>query len=591
MALPGNGKAVQSSEDGMAAPDRSDDVRLDEMGRNDDRPPMTATPIAERDASPEHDVSSMLAAIEEGMRNMSDVSDALLPTTSHRGIDTADDRGEGAATTTTATSSTVEEASKKFAPPGMEGSFQQLYRALLPCLTQTMTKKGHQRPNASVFVHGPRGCGKSLLVQSCLQALRHEEPTARFRPVFCSSLLHVPFQRSQANAGAGAVVEEILRQLVDQSRSASSLHGELLRLRHTSFTNHLQLLNEILQMASTDGIPVVFVLDNVSQFPPLLLYHLLDRIAGSGTNTGTANSSYSLCLIAMATHALTNQKSSSFVEKRIVSRVEGTSSLIHLPAASCSSERLLQAKLPPLLRPAASRLFEDEDLAQLLRRQERMGQSARWFCRLFYSALASWREELRRREARDANESDFCEFVRDALEDAGIVVEHHDPDGQATNKRSRRSLPSSILQDLSVPQLLLALAATRILVRGNRSKPSSADRGSGAPIALTLQGMMAEVMDKLYRGNPPPNATSHVLQRAFLDLLDMAVLRPACDHSGTAPFQYYERENVLDATSWEVLARVPLHLTFDVYRDVLPSLEGGELTAPTAVLEWGRRPN
>jgi hypothetical protein len=481
----------------------------------------------------------------------------------------------------------------------MEEAFQQLYRTLLPCLSGRKHELHHRRSNASVFVQGPRGCGKSLLVQSCLRAIRGEEPTtARFRPVFCTSLLHVPYQRQQPNAGAAAVVEEVLRQLVEQAThvspsSSSGLRSGLLRLQRTSFTNHLQLLNEILQMASTDGIPVLFVLDNVTLFPPLLLYHLLDRVAGSGTASGfstSTSSPYSLSLIGMTTHALTCEQSSGFFEKRIMSRMEGTSSLILLPPLSCASKQLLTNKIPSTLHSSISQVFDNHDLGGALIRQERLGQSARWFCRLFSLSLASWREDVRRYGVRKIDDSLLSSYVREALDDFGIVLPAT-ADGENAKKRNCPSSATHVLQNLSIPQLLLVLAARRILARGHRSKASSSERPSGTAVAPTLQEMLIEVTDDLFLGNPPPNATAVVLKRAFLDLTDMGVLRPACDHSGTGPFQYYERENVLDGTSWEILLRVPLHMTLDIYRDVQPALDDHELTAPAAILEWGKKLN
>jgi hypothetical protein len=530
-----------------------------------------------------------IAAIEEAIRNLADTSDAM---DSHRTCSAVND-APPAASLATASRATEEMIAKQYAPPGMEEAFQQLYRVLLPCLSGRKQEQRRHRSNASVFVQGPRGCGKSLLVQACLRAIRAEEPTSQFRPVFCTSILHVPYQRHQPNAGAAAVVEEILRQLVDQAAqtpasSSSGLRGDLMRLQKTSFTNHLQLLNEILQMASADGFPVLFVLDNVPQFPPLLLYHLLDRVTGSGTASGFSTSStpYSLGLIGMTTHSLTSLQTSGFVEKRIVSRMEGTSSMILLPPLSCSSQELLRSKLPPTLHASVSQTYEDPDLRDSLIRQERLGQSARWFCRLFTLALASWREDARRQGARKVDDSLLGSYVREALDDFGIAP---NADSESAKKRSRPSPARHVLQDLSIPQLLLVLAARRILDRSHRSKSSSSDRASGTTVALTLQGMMAEVTDRLYRGSPPPNATAVVLKQAFLDLTEMAVLRPACDHSGTGPFQYYERENVLECASWEVILRVPLHMTLDIYRDVLPALENHELPAPSAIIEWGKK--
>ena len=650
--------------------------------------------------APQHVV---LAAIDESLRNLSDTTDRLV-------IPTTRTRQPLSSTTTTSAAAvsphrTAEEVAARHAPPGMERPFAQLYRALAPALLLLPPDEGDgvttPRRNRSVFVQGPRGCGKSLLVQSCLSALVHEHgraataasssttaATIPYRPVYLNAALHVPTQRHHPNAGAGAVVDEILRQLLahcSTSRTTSSTANaaaesgeqpppprkrqrtELLRLRRTNFANHLQLLNEILQIAAVDDTPVLFVLDHVAQFPPLLLYHLLDRLAGASTGgvgdaaavrAGSGGSSHALALVGMTSHALTSAQAAGggMLEKRIVSRVEGTTSVVQLRSMACSAITLLQSKLHPTLHHLVESLGgssnnnngtgDDHPIAEALQRQERLGQPARWFCRLFSLALASCREDLAAMAVPNSsnhNDDDdddhrnnggavplpnLIPHVRDALRDFGVIVDviGRCGGGTTTDAIVRRLDPTarSVLRDLSLPQLLVVLAARRIVARSHRRRPTPHTGGSssnnnhknsgsgtaaggsshstssagGGPVVLTLQGILNEVSHTLYSGNPPPNATPLVLKRAFLELIDMAVLRPALDHSGIGPWQYYERASVISFTDngrvratldWEQLLRLPLHLTLDAHRDILAALEGKVLAAPASVLEWGRR--
>jgi hypothetical protein len=215
---------------------------------------------------------------------------------------------------------------------------------------------------------------------------------------------------------------------------------------------------------------------------------------------------------------------------------------------------------------------------------------------LFTLALSSWREDVVNAGDDDYDiarspprRQEFGAHVREALEDFGVTVDYT----SSSNSRSVSKAPLAILQDLSTPQLLLVLAARRILARSCHRH-----RENNTCVSLTMEGMLQEIVQKLYRGNPPPNASPAVLKRAFLDLLDLAVLRPALDHSGSGPFQYYEKTCTVTpdsssstSLSWDVRMRLPLHLTLDIHRDILLALELKALTAPTAILEWGKKLN
>ena len=221
-------------------------------------------------------------------------------------------------------------------PKGLEEPYKELYSLLYPSLVEQNTKS-----NVAALVMGKRGSGKTLLVQHTLAALE-QQATRPFRVVHLNGLVI-------RGDDVGYAVKEIIRQLSDiaLTESATSHHSpsrytsqvkSLLRLRQSSFTSNLALLDEVLKMASIDQIPILMVLDefdallgsSASLEPSmkqleggavadrqLLLYHLLDRVTSSGT---------SLCIIAMTSHLA----AVSMLEKRVKSRAEGVSKVIFL---------------------------------------------------------------------------------------------------------------------------------------------------------------------------------------------------------------------------------------------------------------------
>jgi hypothetical protein len=101
---------------------------------------------------------------------------------------------------------TKQDIAKVYAPAGLEQQFQELYSMLHPCLVQRDGKN-----NASAFLQGTRGSGKSLLLNQCLEAFHDElsmqkERKALFRIVKLNGII-IP------GDNVWIVVKEILRQL------------------------------------------------------------------------------------------------------------------------------------------------------------------------------------------------------------------------------------------------------------------------------------------------------------------------------------------------------------------------------------------
>ena len=84
-----------------------------------------------------------------------------------------------------------------------------------------------------------------------------------------------------------------------------------------------------------------------------------------------------------------------------------------------------------------------------------------------------------------------------------------------------------------------------------------------------------------------------VLQKSFIELLEIGIFRPSIDHSGTIPFQYQFRDTFLyHHHNFDVIERLPLHMTLDIHYDIKYAIDNNLLlNCSTALREWGRKIN
>ena len=268
---------------------------------------------------------------------------------------------------------------KRFAPPGLETQFKQLYTIIFPSLYRApTTTRNHDTDtnnstqhlsslsssstissSSAAILMGTKGSGKSLLLDRVLAACQEQQqqffncnsgtggPDAGETAV-------VPLYRMVTINGivcrgqdVSSVVYEIIRQLSEiafqstsnnnnnnnnnddndqqqqrRRRKRQKMDKHMLRLRKSAFTSNLALLESTLEIADADGIPILLVLDELDSFTEegerqMLLYHFLDRVATPGSN---------LILVGITSSfsALT------LLEKRIRSRAEGTAKIIYL---------------------------------------------------------------------------------------------------------------------------------------------------------------------------------------------------------------------------------------------------------------------
>lgn len=546
---------------------------------------------------------------------------------------------------------TTEEESliRTFAPKNQESAFQELFSLLYPCLRPRLDESDDST-TASAIIMGPRGSGKSLLVERCLAACQHQARTqtkqpANYRKVMINGIV-------VRGEDVPSVVYEMIRQLSDialmsppgsqnstdaaDSKPTAKTEGEqlmpevhatgskspnngdgdpeedpeetrrkrlrsekdehLLRLRKSTFTSNLALLESIFQMAEVDRIPIVLILDEFDALldqkgdRQVLLYHLLDRVATPGSN---------LILLGLTSSfvALTQ------MEKRIRSRAEGTSKIIHVrpPTSYEQLREMLGEKFrDSMIQTEIGRYFSPQkkdgtgedhatrNVTYTLQREFRMGRDLRWFTRVLSSALSLYRYDcISEAPSQQSLPSFSPEYFMEALmmmgatslSDATNTSATHQ-DGLCLVNGMAISPRLQALLDMSQPQVALLLAARRILNR-------DAQRELVVTVPLTFERMLQEYQS--FRKGVRTYSVG-TLKSAAYQLLERGLLVPSIDHSGRGPFQYHVSLSYQNLDPY-AFSRLPLHLPVDMEREFEEALKRNLLDCSTGLKEWGRKTN
>ena len=398
-----------------------------------------------------------------------------------------------------------------------------------------------------------------------------------------------------------------------------------LRFRQTTFGNNLTLLDETLGIASVQGEkPVLLVLDEfdsllsagsapsysdssaVTGERQLLFYHLLDKVHAPGA---------SLCVVGM-----TSQPGAiGSLEKRIRSRLEAGSSVVHVHMpmeydglaeallshfesngdttvdeeqeghgsthVDSSIQRLKGAFASLILPPAADKHAGNDGqsneadrvastIMNTLRYNYRLGRDFRFF----HSVLSCCLAILRRRtqtEGPDKALDGLPTMMLQALTATGSASP--DEHSVALNGRMQAIL------DLPGPQLVLVLAARRILSRDAEKEDEEAIR------PLTMQRMVQEY-DGSYRGTAH-RYSAQVLRSSLMELLTTGVFCPSQDHSEAGPLQYEHAVQKYEELDVGTLERLPLHMPIEIDDELGVLLKNDTLDCPTALKAWGKRKN
>jgi Origin recognition complex (ORC) subunit 4 C-terminus len=262
-------------------------------------------------------------------------------------------------------------------------------------------------------------------------------------------------------------------------------------------------------------------------------------------------------------------------------------------------------------------------LYETLERSFRLGKDLRWFGRVFTLALALYRFDCRNviATSSDSSTKETCynendgivkiikrsvmellpvfqpHYLLEALVDMGasFLTPSGEPDLLAAHSQDKpdnintHDISGSVmaeprmqaLHDLCGPQIVLVLAAKRILTRDVQYSTTAT-----FPSPLTFQRLWQEY-NTTYRGNTNRYGRS-LVYKAFHDLLSMGLLRPAMDHTGTVPLQY-DYHGELSSLSPSSLTMLPLHFNIDIYREMQKAMDGNLLDCPAALREWGKK--
>lgn len=412
-----------------------------------------------------------------------------------------------------------------------------------------------------------------------------------------------------------------IRKRQHQRRKQGKIEKRLLRLRHATFNSNLSLLESILKLAAMDGIPILLNIDELDLFSDegerqMLLYHFLDRVSTPGSN---------LILVAMTS----SFSASTLLEKRIRSRAEGSAKIIYLrtPPTYESLLNLLRNKMKGCIvekdildrmphpkdaeyvanalrskwetctkRTATRDNYETTEnivkLSNALEREFRFGKDIRWFSRLVSTSLTLYRHDCIAEMSRNicsTKENNatsgiplaFCsKYIWNAMIMTGASVFENTAIGHNDLFMINNVLDTPRLQallDLSQPQVALLLSARRILKREEHR-----DHAVLAP--LTIDRMLNEY--KSFSRGSTSIGNLKLLKQAVYHLVQQGLLVPSIDHSGGGPL-HYDVTKIYRDLDYCTLLRLPLHVPFDMDRELGTVLDNNLLECSTALKEWG----
>jgi len=440
------------------------------------------------------------------------------------------------------------------------------------------------------------------------------------------------------------------------------------RTRQTTFNSSMACLNEAFQISCIDSIPILIVLDELDSFLPkknarmgsnpsslgrqssggaselgvssssrdLLLYHLLDRIAGKGSL---------ISLVGVCARLTTT----SSYEKRVRSRAQGTSKVVYFNSSkeddeSATSSNLYTSLVNMLMSnfdvlgedkfmPTRDGLVGDTDhsnlrfsehlknrvkcilLPQLVaassedgpidekvtdekykihdifKLNRECGKTIRWFCRVLSVALTLYVAKVQKSHNGSIpvfNQSYVLEGLKVMEADSFISEPRPITAGCEAPKGDLFEVTPRLqdLMDLSGSQVAVLLSAKRILKRDCQIVD---ERLPSKP--LTYERIRKEYESYFLaqrKSSGPDRYDESVFFTAFQQILG-GMIFPAKDHTGGGPNQYYfSRKFTAGGMQQQLLKKTPLHLGFHIDRDLMIALSADKLKCSTALKDWAK---
>ena len=447
----------------------------------------------------------------------------------------------------------------------------------------------------------------------------------------------------------------------DANAIAEKLHSLIqkeahrFRTRQTTFNSSMACLNEAFQISCIDSIPILIVLDELDSFLPkknkkelisnpsslgkgeasdggdssssqrdLLLYHLLDRIAGKGSL---------ISLVGMCARLTTT----SLYEKRVRSRAQGTSKIVYfnfdkdvdktetsrdiydtlvnmllsnfhvgeesddddLPSFSQQlKEKVKHILLPQSMDDSsnANQATDETTLDQkyrihdIFKTNRESGKTTRWFCRVLSVALTLYAGEVQ--DSQNGAIPLFDDgYLLEGLQVMGADFFISEPRPGANLVEASEGAEADVtpctqdLMDLSGSQIAVLLSAKRILKRDVQSE----DGVSSKP--LTYERIRKEYESYFIsqgKSSGPDRYDDVVFFKAFLQMLG-GIFAPVKDHTGGGPNQYYfSRKFTSVGMQHELLKKTPLHLNIHIEKDLATALVANRLKCSTALKDWAK---
>ena len=161
------------------------------------------------------------------------------------------------------------------------------------------------------------------------------------------------------------------------------------------------------------------------------------------------------------------------------------------------------------------------------------------------------------------------------------------------------------LFDLSGPQLAVILAARRILARDDTRSTIEHDVDAARRNGITKQTILTMATPITYQRIHDEYSTSfvasgrytissdrypsHLLYRAFIDLIELDLVRFKREHSKRGPLQFEHCDSL--STNRSNLIHLPLHVNFDLEGEFVGLLKASSLHCTASLREWGLRIN
>jgi hypothetical protein len=450
------------------------------------------------------------------------------------------------------------------------------------------------------------------------------------------------------------LIQEICKQLLEQALSQSNSHitqkisnsnqstneekliqaklhdimeKELyaFRMRQTTFNNTMALVDEALQTASIDSIPILIVLEELDAFflnpkasiqsssnvimggngnprrgsdgpseRHVLLYHLLDRVAGKG----------SLVSLVGMTSRLTTV---GLFEKRVKSRAEGTSTVIYFFDQKKSYKHLVEILLSNFdvgttdsnlkkhledlrtsvkehLLPSSEGIKEDVHdkrmiIMNTLSRSYDLGKTVRWFNRVLSLSLVLYSMKIQSSTDTlvpfDAN----CLF--EAIEAMGATflpspTETSNDESKSDLKLNLNSPRIQSLLDLSSTQVAILLAAKRIITRDNQKDDLDLD------LPLTYERIEREYESFSYQFD------RSLFFKSFCRLFG-GLLMPVKDSAGTMPLMYfYSASSSTQNMNEQAVKKMPIQVNVDVIDELGEALSRDLVPCNASLKDWAK---